>query len=358
MALADIFKRLTGKAAAAPGEDETDQRLVDLFQKRRLLKKAYDKSAAELTTTREELDALRNQAEEMGKRLMALDDFLCDPEKGQSVIVHYQLAQLWSRCNGLLAERAYELSQKHEADEKQQLLVEFADAQRQKLVAAEDKLRFAQAQLDEVLLRKRQLETDMAASQRFWHYFKRKRLVGELANLDATLKPVANRHQELTDEVDGIKQAPTPEFKGLSVQAKRMINLHTIAMAQYLYQTLMLNQVAQHAQNTSGKQPNSNVYGDTKTCLQMLVYVSEGNTRLNNDPERQLKLSQRFAHLQEKARYASGTDTLPERELIATIDGSIGAGTREVKAFDLEGGRMLVNVVDGDYFGLKGFLQQ
>ena len=358
MALADILRKLSGKPAAQPGEDPTDERLVDLFQKYKLLKKAYDKSATEFASTREELEALRNQAEEMGKRLMALDDFLSDPEKGQSVIVHYQLAQLWSRCNGLVAERAYELSQKHEADEKQQLMVEFATAQRQKLAAAEDKLRFAQAQLDEVSLRKRQLETDLAASQRFWHYFKRKRLVGELANIEATLKPVANRHKELSEEVEGIKQAPTPEYKGLSVQAKRSINLHLIALAQYLYQTLMLNQVAQHAQNTHGQQPNANVYGDTKTCLQMLVHVGEGNTRLNNDAERQLKLSQRFAHLQEKARYASGTDALPEREVFAAIDGSIGAGTREVKAFDLEGGRMLVNVVDGDYFGLKGMLLQ
>ncbi len=358
MALADLFKKLTGKGDATPDEDPTDERLVDLFQRYKLLKKAYDKNAAELASTRDESGAIRNQAEEMGKRLMALDDFLSDPEKGQSVIVHYQLAQLWSRCNGLLAERAYELAQKHEADEKQQLLVEFANAQRQKFTAAEDKLRFAQSQLDEVLLRKRQIETDMAASQRFWHYFKRKRLVGELANMEATLKPVANRHQELNAEVDGIKQAPTPEYKGLSMQAKRTINLHVIALAQYLYQTLMTNQVAQHTQNTHGQQPNANVYGDTKTCLQMLVHVSEGNSRLNNDAERQLKLSQRYAHLQEKARYASGTDPLPERELLAAIDGAVGAGTREVKTFDLEGGRMLVNVVEGDYFGIKGFLQQ
>jgi hypothetical protein len=358
MPLTDLFKKLTGKADAPPEEDPTDGRLVDLFQKYKLLKKTSDKTLAELNTTREELAALRNQAEEMGKRLMALDDFLADPEKGQSVIVHYQLAQLWSRCNGMVAERAYELSQKHEAEEKQQLLVEFANAQRQKLAAAEDKLRFAQAQLDEVSLRKRQLETDLAASQRFWHYFKRKRLVGELENIDATLKPVANRHKELSEEVEGIKQAPTPEYKGLSLQAKRAINLHLIALAQYLYQALMLNQVAQHAQNTHGQQPNSSVYGDTKTCLQMVVHISEGNSRLNNDAERQLKLSQRYAHLQEKARYASGTDAVPERELYAAIDGAIGAGTREVKAFDLEGGRMLVNVVDGDYFGLKSMLLQ
>ena len=358
MALGDVLKKITGKADAAPGEDETDQRLVDLFQKRQLLKKAYDKSAAELSTTKEELDALRNQAQEMGKRLMALDDFLSDPEKAQSVIVHYQLAQLWSRCNGLLAERAYELAQKHEAEEKQQLLVEFSNEQRQKLATAEDKLRFAQAQLDEVVLRQRQLQTELAASQRIWHYFKRKRVLGDLENLEATLKPVANRHKELSDEVEGIRQAPTPEHKGLSVQSKRTINLHLIALAQYLYQTLMSNQIAQHAQNTHGQQPNATVFGDTRTCLQMLTHISEASTKLNNDSERQLKLQQRFAHLQEGARYKTGTDVLPDAELYGYIDGSIGGGTRQIKPFDLEGGRMLVNVVTGDFFGLQGMLQQ
>lgn len=357
MALSALFDKLKGKPAGDPDEDPTDQRLVDLFGKYKLQKKAYDKTSGELATTKEELDALRSQAEEMGKRLMALDDFLSDPEKAQSVIVHYQLAQLWSRCNGLLAERAYELAQKHEADEKQQQLVEFSNAQRQKLAAAEDKLRFAQAQLDEVMLRKGQLDTELAASQRIWHYFKRKRLVGELANLDATLKPVAARHKEVSEEVEGIRQAPTPEYKGLSIQSRRTINLHLIALAQYLYHALVSNQVAQHAQNTHGKQPNANVYGDTRTCLQLLTHISEANTKLNTDSERQLKLSQRFAHLQEGARYANATDVLPEPELFGSIDGAIGAGTRKVNAFDLDGGRMMVNVVSGDHFGLQGMLQ-
>lgn len=358
MPLADIIKKLSGKASAAPDEDPTDERLVDLFGKYKILKKTYDKSAGELATTREELDSLRNQAEEMGKRLMALDDFLSDPEKGQSVIVHYQLAELWSRCNGQVAERAYELSQKFEAEEKQQLLVEFSNGQRQKLATAEDKLRFAQAQLDEVVLRQRQLQTELAASQRFWHYFKRKRLVVELENIEATLKPIAARHKEVSDEVEGIRQAPTPEYKGLGIQSRRTINLNLIALAQYLYQTLMSNQVAQHAQNTHGQLPNATVFGDTRTCLQMLTHISEASTKLNNDSERQLKLTQRFAHLQEVARYSSGTAVLPDAEVFAAIDGAVGAGTRKVNAFDLDGGRMLVNVVNSDFFGLKGMLQQ
>ena len=353
MALTDMFKRTGAADAEAGEEDEQDKKLMDLFQKRNLLKRMYDKAAADLASTKEEADALRRQAEAMGKRLNALDEMLADAEKGQSVIVFYQLAGLWARCNGLLAERVQELSQRHEADEKQKLMTDFALAQRQKLAAAEDKLRFTNAQLEEVSTRKRQLVHELSTSQRLWHYFKRKRIHADLEQAEAALAPVAARHKEQSDEITHIKETPTPDYPGLSVEAKRNINLHLIAMAQYLYQTHSPNSVAQHAQNTNGVLPNAHAYGETRTCLQILTHVADSVTRMQNDAERQLKLSQRYAHLQEKARFAAPVDVLPARELFAAIEGTVGAGTREVKAFDLEAGRALVNVVDGDYFGLQ-----
>jgi len=352
MAIADLFKRVMGKAPEPVGEDEQDQRLMDLFQKRNLLKRLYDKAAAELSSTKEEAEALQRQAGEMGKRLSALDEMLVDAEKGQSVIVFYQLSLLWSRCNGLLAERLHELSQRHESEERQQLLAQFAASQREKLAAADEKLRFTQLQLDEVNGRKRQLDTEWAASQRFWHYFKRKKLVVEIASIDQALAPVAARFAEQSEDRERIAQTAPPEYPGLSVAAKRSINLHLIALAQYLYQTMVPNSVAQHVQNTHQQLPNANVYGDTRSCLQLVGHVAEAATRLGNDPERQLKLSQRYAFLQEKARYAAAEDSLPDREAYAAIDGTVGTGTREVKAFDLDAGRIQINVVDSNYFGL------
>ena len=358
MAIADLFKKFLPGGADAPAEDdEQDKKLMELFQKRNLLKRMYDKAAGDLAASKEEAEALGRQAEGMGKRLNALDEMLSNPEKGQSVIVFYQLAELWAGCNSLVAERAYELSQRHEAEERQKLLADFGVAQRQKLQAADDRLRMAQAQFDEVSLRQRQLTTELAAAQRFWHYFKRKRIAAELGHIEQTLAPIAARHAQLSDELEKVKQAPAPDYPGLSVPAKRTINLQLIALAQYLYRELSANSVAQHAQNTHGALPNANVFGDTKSCLLMVQHIAEAASHLKNDSERQLKLSQRFSHLQEKARFAGAEDTLPEREVYAAIEGAIGAGSREVKAFDLDAGRMLINVVDGDYFGLKGLLQ-
>jgi hypothetical protein len=289
----------------------------------------------------------------MGKRLGALDEMLSDPEKGQSVIVHYQLAALWAECNIQLAIRCQELVSKHEAEEKQAQLLEFANAQRAKIQAAEVMVQAAQVPLDQALDRKRQLEVDLSASQRFWHYFKRKRLTGELAALAEQLEPLLKRRTQAGEELDKLKQTPAPEYPGLSVAAKRNVNLHLIALAQYLYQTLMANSVAQHAQNTRGAMPNATVYGDTRTCLQMVTQIAEGAGKLKTDPERQLKLGQRYAWLQEKARFAKPEDTLPEREVFVAIEGSVGAGTREVKPFDLDAGKIPVNVVDNDYWGFK-----
>lgn len=352
MALSDLLKRFKGEPEA-PEDDENEKKLMELFQKRHVMKKMYDKAAADLAAKTEEADALQRQAGEMGKRLNALDEMLSDPEKGQSVIVHYQLAALWSECNIQLAIRCQELCSKHEADEKQAQLMEFATAQRAKIQAAEVQVQAAQVPLDQALDRKRQLEVDLAASQRFWHYFKRKRLVAELAAMADQIEPLQKRRQAAQDELDKLKQAPAPEYPGLSVGAKRQINLHLIALCQYLYQTLMGNSVAQHAQNTHGQLPNATVFGDTRTCLQMVGHIAEAAGKLKSDAERQLKLGQRYAWLQEKSRYAKPEDTLPEREVYVGIEGTVGTGTREVKPFDLDAGKIPVNVVDNDYFGLK-----
>lgn len=352
MALSDLFKRTKGDPEV-PEEDENEKKLMELFQKRHLMKKMYDKAAAELAEKQEEAEALQRQAGEMGKRLGALDEMLSDPEKGQSVIVHYQLAALWSECNIQLAIRCQELVSKHEAEEKQAQLVEFATAQRARIQAAEERALSAQHPIALVLDRKRQLEIDLAASQRLWHYFKRKRLNAELAALAEQLVPMQKAKQQLDEELDKLKQTPAPEYPGLSIAAKRNVNLHLIALAQYLYQTLMVNSVAQHVQNTHGQLPNATVFGDTRTCLQMVGHIAEAAGKLKSDAERQLKLGQRFAWLQENARYAKAEDTLPERELYVAIEGKVGAGTREVKPFDLDAGRIPVNVVDNDYFGLK-----
>ena len=134
---------------------------------------------------------------------------------------------------------------------------------------------------------------------------------------------------------------------------KRSVNLHLIALAQYLYQMLMPNSVAQHAQNTHGALANATVFGDTRTCLQLVSQIAEGAHKLKNDNERQLKLGQRFAWLQEKARYEAAESTLPVREVYAFIEGTVGTGSREVKPFDLDAGRIPANVVDGDFWGLK-----
>jgi len=352
MAISDLLKRFKGETEP-PEDDENEKKLMELFQKRHLMKKMYDKAAAELAEKQEEAEALQRQATEMGKRLGALDEMLSDPEKGQSVIVHYQLAALWAECNIQLAVRAQELVSKHEAEEKQQQLAEFAAAQRVKLQQADVAAQAAQVPLAEALDRKRQLEVDMSASQRFWHYFKRKKLTAALAELDARIAPLQENKRKADEALEKLKQTPAPEYPGLSVGAKRAINLHLIALAQYLYQTLMGNSIAQHAQNTHGQLPNATVFGDTRTCLQMVSHIAEAVGKLKSDAERQLKLGQRYAWLQEKARYAKAEDTLPDREVYVAIEGSVGAGTREVKPFDLDAGRIPVNVVDNDYFGLK-----
>ncbi len=100
--------------------------------------------------------------------------------------------------------------------------------------AAEAQLSAAQTQHEAVSEHIGQLESERVRLGRFWHYFKRRalerRIQADQAQLAAARSALAAAQAALED----ISHAPAPEFPGLSLGARRSINLAAIAYAEVL----------------------------------------------------------------------------------------------------------------------------
>jgi hypothetical protein len=301
----------------------TQEQLIELFQKRNLMKRAYDKAAADLAQTKLELEHLRNSSDQAQKRLNVLDDALADPEKAQSVVVWYQLEPLRAKVAAEISGQLATLRAQHEAEEQQAHLQAFIAKQRDKLALAEVRLGSATDAWQVIATQRDMTQRELSESQRFWHYFKRKTLNARLAELEATLEPLDKKRKEVIDEVAALKSAEAPKFPGLSVKAKRAINLHLIATAQYQFLELYDDNVAQSLARSQGTLPGQVSFGYTADCLNLVKAVTAVTPLVGKDPERDKRILERTVALTAKVSFAKPEDTLPAQGSIDIIDTTI-----------------------------------
>lgn len=368
-----------------PEGQPTQAQLIEMFQKRNLMKRAYDKAAEELKQTKLELEHLQRTSDTALKRLGALDSALADPENGINVVVLYQAEALWNAGNTVLAEQLARVRGELEAQEQLLHLQRFQVDQRERLTAAERAMKQAAAPHVGAGVEIEQVEKQIAASGAIWHYFKRKKLKARLAELEGERAALEAARRAAEEKVAKVRIEEAPKFPGLSVPARRTINLSLIAAAQYLYLEMVDDGVAPHIAKSHGTLAGEYTFGYTPDCLRLLKAMAEARGRVEKDGDRDKRVAARLEALQGRVTYKAETDTLPAPEALEQIDASIapravaaGIGPKPVKpqastsAFGeilggdftpgATGGAAIIagnpnaNVVNEDFCGLRSFL--
>src|SRR5579863_1348236 len=114
--LIDRLSFLKGGAdggAVSPDEE----RLMQLFQNRAGLKKAYADLKDEFHLLRDRLKQQEGATIRVQEQLDALGDLLGDPKTGFGALVFFQLRALWKTCHQQLSNFATELTRQQEARE-------------------------------------------------------------------------------------------------------------------------------------------------------------------------------------------------------------------------------------------------
>jgi len=110
------------------------------------------------------------------------------------------------------------------------------------------------------------------ALNRWWHYFKRRALQRSIAAAEAAVVSAGVSLREAQLGLEEIARAPTPEFAGLSLPARRTINLAAIAYAEAL--CLRLTQLKapmlKLAREATARRETADDYGSPRECVLLM----------------------------------------------------------------------------------------
>jgi hypothetical protein len=330
---------------------EDDRRVLDLFRNRAELKKAYGELQEEIYRLKDRVKQQEGATRRVQEMLEALEGRLGLPETAYPTLVFYRLRRLWQSGRELLERLATELSSQQEERERRQHLAEHNRRQFGRRQSAEQRLRGAETLAAEAAARLKALETQRARLNRFWHYFKRRALEPAVAGARASVAAAELALGAARAAVAEIAAEPVPEFPGLSLEARRAINLAVIAYAEVLCQRLSKTRLVTLAREATRHREATDEYGSQRDCEALMVQIEKAGTLLQGRANTSPEIKQRSERIRQVARYMEPTDAAPSADSLAFCDSEGEAD----EAARLEAARM-PNVLAEDTWGLYSVL--
>jgi hypothetical protein len=317
------FMRLGGEAPK-PKLEVDDDRVLHLFKNRAELKKAHSELQDEVQRLKDRIKQQEGATARVQEMLQGLEARLAEPETGYPALVFYQLRELWNLGRTLLTQFVAELASQLEERERRAFFAEHNRKQFARRQGVEANLREAELQAAAGRDAVAQLELQLTRLQRFWHYFKRRTMRQRLqaATLQSLLKVSdLDAARAARDELDA---EAAPEFGGLSIDARRAINMAAIAYGQVLYERMSGTPLMEIARDAAGRrEPPRDDYGDRARCEATMVAIVHGRALLQQKNSVTSEVKQRAERLRELARYRNGGDTVPTADSLASaVDGT------------------------------------
>jgi hypothetical protein len=304
--------------------DVDDDRLVHLFRNRAELKKAYSGVQDEVQRFKDRIKQQEGATARVQEMLQGLEARLSEPETAYPTLVFYQLRELWSLGRTLLTQFVAELAEQQEERERRAFLAEYNRRQFDRRQGIDANLRVAESRAADARAAVAEIEQRILNLQRLWHYFKRRTLRQRLqeANLH-TLLCVQDLEAARAARAALDAEAP-PEFAGLSVEARRAINLAAVAYAQSLCDRLAPTGLVEPARVAAGRrEPPRDDYGDRARCEGTMAEIQRARGLLQQRGILSQEVKERSQRLGELAKYRNDGDTVPVAEsLSAQVDGS------------------------------------
>jgi hypothetical protein len=323
--LIQLLRRIfpwVGAGAARRGID--DDRVLHLFRNRAELKKAHSGLQDEVHRLKERIKQQEGATARVQEMMHGLEGRLGQPDTAYPTLVFYQLRELWGLGRSLLTQFVAELAAQQEAHERRAFFAEHNRrlfARRQGVEAA---LRDAEGRAAEARAQTARLDDELLRLQRFWHYFKRRQVRHRLqaASLQSLL--CVQDLESARAACEQLAAEAQPEFPGLSIDARRAINIAAIGYGQVLCERLARTQLLEMAREaTSLREPPREDYGERARCEATMAEIAGARGVLQIRASLTPEIKQRSERLRELAKYRGAADTVPTAEsLTAAIDGS------------------------------------
>ena len=317
----DISDRLSSIRQLLPGTRtaQDDERLLQLYWNRAELKKELVRLQAEQHRLHEQLRIHEAAAARANEQLQMLEEHLANPEVAGHALAYFQLKGLWRRCAQKLGRFAHQLQQQQAERERRRQLIEFDQARRRQLADFDRRILDARSNADVHEAQLKLMEARVGALRGFWNYFHRRRLhdeiVAERAKWDAAVTQVT----DLSDDRAAAESMPLPEFPGISVDGRRIVNTAVIAYAQQLVMALSSGGLAMLAKETTSKRVYDVRYGGREDCTRLTVMLRDALAMMGEETEDLRGLKERTDTLRGSASYRSDADTIPLTDSIGVL---------------------------------------
>ena len=307
---------------------EEDHRVLALFRNRAELKKAYGELQEEIYRLKDRIKQQEGATQRVQEMLAALEGRLGISETAFPTLVFYQLRRLWQAGHELIERFVAELVAQQEERERRLHLAEHNRRVFAKHQAADQRLRSAERLAAEEAARLAELESRRARLTRFWHYFKRRALEQSITQARVAVAATDRALVGAREAVEEVTRDPVPEFPGLSLDARRAINVAAIAYAEVLCMRLARTQLVMQAKEATRHREATDEYGSRAECEALMKEIERADELLRGRANLSQEVKQRSERLKQVARYRAPTEAAPTAESLAFSEGDAltGAG--------------------------------
>ena len=302
-------------------EDPEDGRVLALFRNRAELKKSYAALQDEIYRLKDRIKQQEGATLRTQEMLGVLETRLGLAESGFPALVFYQLRRLWQFGRELIEQFVADLARQLEERERRAHVAEHNRRQFARRQESEARLNTAQSAAAVARERLAELNAAHARLTRFWHYFKRRAVARErdAARAAAAIADLAmDAARQAATEVEEEAQ---PDFPGLSVEARRTVNLTAVAYAEVLCMRLSKTQLVARAREATARREITDEYGSRAECEALMAEIERGSARIQSRTNVTQEVKERCERLRKIARFRSAGDTVPTSESIAFAEG-------------------------------------
>jgi hypothetical protein len=304
-----------------------DGRVLTLFRKRAELKKAYSDLQDEVHRLKDRIKQQEGATARVQEMLAALESRLGVVETGYPALVFYQLRALWQLGREVIEQFVADLVRQQDERERRLHVAEWNRKQFARRQSAMNVLRSTESKVAEAQQNVAELVSYRESLTRFWHYFKRREVDARLHRARVAAMTADGLCAEARAGADAIEQEETPAFPGLSLDARRAINLAAIAYAEVLCLRLADTPLVTLAKEATSRREPTEEYGTRQHCEALIAQIARARTLVQAKASVAQDVKTRTDRLKQAGRYRNAADTAPTSESLALSEGDVLEGT-------------------------------
>ena len=153
----------------------------------------------------------------------------------------------------------------------------------------------------------------------FWHYFERRRRQKALESLRQAVVLADGRVGDLHAERSAISGEAHADFPGISLGARRNINLAIISYAELLCENVDVFGLAAKAKEAVARRVHEMTFGGRAECEDYMQRVQKAQFAVANQKQLMATLKTKMERLRSGCEYRNSADTVPTADSLTPV---------------------------------------